>query len=141
MKLVHVAILLTCFVNIASSEDRPNILLFTADDLHAESLGVYGGRPADFTPNLDAVAAESLQFNKAHVNVAICAPCRAVIATGRYSHRSGAMGSCPPGKVFLPSNAWTATARSAFHHTTRTPSLKLSNGFVTDGHILQVEVT
>ena len=77
------------------AEDQPNILLFTADDLHAESLGVYGGRPHDLTPNLDAFAAESLLFNKAHVNVAICAPCRAVIATGRYSHRSGAMGFMP----------------------------------------------
>lgn len=77
------------------ADGRPNILLFTADDLHAESLGVYGGRPDDLTPNLDAFAAESLLFNKAHVNVAICAPCRAVIATGRYSHRSGAMGFMP----------------------------------------------
>ena len=75
-----------------NAADRPNILLFTADDLHAESLGVYGGKPADLTPNLDAFAAESLLFNRAHVNVPICAPCRAVIATGRYSHRSGAMG-------------------------------------------------
>ena len=75
--------------------DRPNILLFTADDLHAESLGVYGGRPADLTPNLDAFATESMLFNKAHVNAAICAPCRAIIATGRYSHRSGAMGFMP----------------------------------------------
>ena len=73
----------------------PNILLFTADDLHAESLGVYGGKPADLTPNLDAFAAESMLFTKAHVNAAICAPCRAVIATGRYSHRSGAMGFMP----------------------------------------------
>ncbi len=72
--------------------DRPNILLFTADDLHAESLGVYGGRPKDLTPNLDAFAAEGLLFNRAHVNAAICAPCRAILATGRYSHRSGAMG-------------------------------------------------
>ncbi|TWU58787.1 Arylsulfatase [Rubripirellula tenax] len=74
---------------------QPNILLFTADDLHAESLGVYNGRPANLTPNLDAFAASGLMFTKAHVNVAICAPCRAVIATGRYSHRSGAMGFMP----------------------------------------------
>lgn len=79
----------------SQAADRPNILLFTADDLHAESLGVYGGKPADLTPNLDAFAAESLQFYKAHVNAAICAPCRAIIATGRYSHRSGAMGFMP----------------------------------------------
>ena len=95
MKLLHAALTLSCFVGTLAAADRPNILLFTADDLHAESLGVYGGRPLDLTPNLDAFAAESLLFNKAHVNVAICAPCRAVIATGRYSHRSGAMGFMP----------------------------------------------
>ncbi len=78
-----------------AEKDRPNILLFTADDLHAGSLGVYGGKPENLTPHLDAFAAESMLFTKAHVNVAICAPCRAVIATGRYSHRSGAMGFMP----------------------------------------------
>lgn len=78
-----------------TSPARPNILLFTADDLHAESLGAYGGTPADLTPALNEFAKQSLLFNRAHVNVAICAPCRAVIATGRYSHRSGAMGFMP----------------------------------------------
>jgi N-sulfoglucosamine sulfohydrolase len=66
--------------------------LFTADDLHAESLGVYAEKPNGLTPNLDAFAAQGLLFNRAHVNAAICAPCRAIIATGLYSHRSGAMG-------------------------------------------------
>ena len=79
----------------SAAAEKPNILLFTADDLHAESLGAYGGMPADLTPNLNAFAAEGMKFNRAHVNVAICAPCRAVIATGRYSHRSGAMGFMP----------------------------------------------
>lgn len=83
---------LALLVTTSRTEEPVNILLFTADDLHAESLGVYGGRPADVTPNLDAFAAEGLFFNRAHVNTAICAPCRAIIATGRYGHRSGAMG-------------------------------------------------
>ncbi len=83
---------LACGVGAALASERPNVLLFTADDLHAESLGVYGGRPVDLTPNLDAFAAEAMRFTRAHVNAAICAPCRAIIATGRYSHRSGAMG-------------------------------------------------
>ncbi|TWT82362.1 Arylsulfatase [Planctomycetes bacterium CA13] len=95
MKKFFIGIILACNTISLAAADRPNILLFTADDLHAESLGVYGGKPTDLTPNLDAFAAESLLFGKAHVNVAICAPCRAVIATGRYSHRSGAMGFMP----------------------------------------------
>jgi len=95
MKLLYSVLVLACSAGQMLAEDRPSILLFTADDLHAGSLGVYGGRPADLTPNLDAFAAGSLLFSRAHVNVAICAPCRAVIATGRYSHRSGAMGFMP----------------------------------------------
>lgn len=69
-----------------------NILLFTADDLHAESVGAFAGRPEGLTPHLDQFAAEAMMFNRAHVNAAICAPSRAVIGTGLYSHRSGAMG-------------------------------------------------
>jgi N-sulfoglucosamine sulfohydrolase len=92
--LLVAAPLLSLFLT-AAHADRPNILLFTADDLHAGSLGVYGGRPTDLTPHLDAFAAESMLFTRAHVNAAICAPCRAIIATGRYSHRSGAMGFMP----------------------------------------------
>ncbi|MBA2116583.1 sulfatase family protein [Bremerella alba] len=95
MKTALLTVLFTLLTSNLFAADRPNILLFTADDLHAGSLGVYGGKPGGLTPNLDAFAAESLQFNKAHVNVAICAPCRAIIATGRYSHRSGAMGFMP----------------------------------------------
>lgn len=95
MKLLHIATILCAYASVATAAERPNILLFTADDLHAGSLGVYGGMPADLTPNLNAFAAESLLFTRAHVNAAICAPCRAIIATGRYSHRSGAMGFMP----------------------------------------------
>lgn len=95
MKTSFLTLLFTLLASTLFAADRPNILLFTADDLHAESLGVYGGKPKDLTPNLDAFAAESMKFNRAHVNAAICAPCRAIIATGRYSHRSGAMGFMP----------------------------------------------
>lgn len=94
-RFLFIATSYLCCVVSANAADRPNILLFTADDLHAESLGAYGGKPKNLTPHLDAFATESLLFAKAHVNVAICAPCRAVIATGRYSHRSGAMGFMP----------------------------------------------
>jgi N-sulfoglucosamine sulfohydrolase len=114
MKLFHIAVLLCCTIQSLSAADRPNILLFTADDLHAESLGVYGGKPIGLTPNLDAFAAESLLFSKAHVNVAICAPCRAVIATGRYSHRSGAMGFMPA-REDVPDIV--TTLKSAGYHT------------------------
>ena len=67
-------------------------MLLTADDLHCESLGCFGGKIADLTPNLDRLAAEGMRFYRAHVNVAICQPSRGVLATGRYGHNSGIMG-------------------------------------------------
>ena len=69
-----------------------NILFFTADDLHCNSLGCFGGKVAGLTPNLDAFAAEGMRFENAHVTVAICQPSRGVLATGRYGHNSGIMG-------------------------------------------------
>lgn len=79
-----------------AAESKPlNILLFTADDLNCDSLGVYGCKVQDITPHLDRFAAEGLRFDRAHVNVAICQPCRGVLATGRYPHRSGLTGFYP----------------------------------------------
>ena len=89
----------------AIAADRTNILLFTADDLHAESLETYGGKVAGLTPNLDKFAKSATVFENGHVNVAICAPCRAVIATGLLSHNSGAMG-------FMPAKPGTPTMTS-----------------------------
>ncbi|MFC1736377.1 sulfatase [Candidatus Hydrogenedentota bacterium] len=77
----------------SAERNKPlNILLFTADDLHCESVGCFNGKPEGLTPNLDKFAEEGMRFFRAHVNVAICAPSRSVLGTGIYSHNSGAMG-------------------------------------------------
>ncbi|MCH2206139.1 MAG: sulfatase [Lentisphaerales bacterium] len=95
MKLSTILVMLFSSIMLSANDSKVNILLFTADDLHSESLGVYGGMPQDLTPNLDKFASQRIQFQKAHVNVAICYPCRTVIGTGLYSHRSGGMGFMP----------------------------------------------
>jgi N-sulfoglucosamine sulfohydrolase len=69
-----------------------NVLLFTADDLGCDSLGCFGSTMPDISPHLDAFARESMRFENAHVNTAICMPSRSVLNTGRYSHNNGAMG-------------------------------------------------
>lgn len=96
--VVALGLMLACAVpgpSVAGA-DRPsvplNILLFTADDLRCESLGCFGGKVPDLTPNLDRFATEGLRFEHAHVNVAICQPSRGVLATGRYGHNSGILG-------------------------------------------------
>jgi N-sulfoglucosamine sulfohydrolase len=70
-------------------------LFITLDDLDWGSLGVYGSKIPDITPNIDRLAAEGIRFDHAHVTIAICQPTRAVWMTGRYPHRSGALGFDP----------------------------------------------
>jgi len=71
---------------------RPNILLITADDLNWNSVGAYGCRTPECTPNIDALAADGVRFNYAHVTIAVCQPSRGALMTGRYPHKSGQEG-------------------------------------------------
>jgi len=99
-KFIIATAILSALICQAAESANYNVLLFTADDMHAESMESYGGKVKGLMPNLDKFANQGMLFEKAHVNVAICAPSRAVIATGRLSHNSGAMG-------FMPANAGT----------------------------------
>ena len=76
-------------------DQRPNVLLITADDMDYYSLGVLGCKVPDVTPNMNALAAQGMRFEHAHVTSAICQPCRSVLMTGRYPHRNGAQGFEP----------------------------------------------
>ncbi len=76
----------------ASPEGPLNILLFTADDLDRNSLACYGSEVTDISPHIDRFAAEGVRFTHAYVNNSICAPSRAILATGLYGHNSGVMG-------------------------------------------------
>jgi N-sulfoglucosamine sulfohydrolase len=88
---------LTCFAATATAQDdrRWNVLWVTVDDMSYESAGVGGCRLEGATPRIDALAAQGMRFESAHVNVAICQPTRAVWMTGRYSFRNGATGFLP----------------------------------------------
>lgn len=67
--------------------DRPNILLIMTDDQGFGDLGFYGNRQIN-TPVLDALARQSIRFNRFNVSP-VCAPTRASLMTGRYSLRTG----------------------------------------------------
>lgn len=45
------------------------------------------------TPNIDRLATEGVKFERAFVTNSICAPSRAVIMTGKYSHLNGVKGN------------------------------------------------
>lgn len=52
---------------------RPNVLLITVDTLRADSLGAYGA-PGAVTPNLDALAARGVRFERAYAHSSWTAP-------------------------------------------------------------------
>ncbi|HUU89767.1 MAG TPA: sulfatase [Phycisphaerae bacterium] len=76
----------------ASPRKRTNVLLITADDLNCDSVGVFGCRTPEITPNIDRLAGQGMRFTRAHITIAVCQPCRSVLMTGRYPHRSGGEG-------------------------------------------------
>jgi N-sulfoglucosamine sulfohydrolase len=71
-----------------------NLVIITADDLNADSMGWMGSR-VGATPNIDAFAANCHQFRNCHTVVPICQPARAALMTGRVPHRNGAAGFGP----------------------------------------------
>ncbi|MBP7053078.1 MAG: sulfatase [Phycisphaerae bacterium] len=67
---------------------RPNILFIMTDDHASHAMSCYGSK-INKTPNLDRIANEGMRFTNSFCTNSICAPCRAVILTGKYSHLNG----------------------------------------------------
>jgi arylsulfatase A-like enzyme/Flp pilus assembly protein TadD len=67
----------------AQSAARANVLLITVDTLRADHLGCYGYRRIK-TPNIDQLAREGIQFDRAFAQVPLTLPSHAVILTGTY---------------------------------------------------------
>jgi len=74
----------------ARFENRPNIILITADDL-GNQLGCYGDEYAK-TPALDKLAEEGFRFKTAWVTQSSCSSSRSSIFTGLYPHQNGQVG-------------------------------------------------
>ena len=71
-----------------SAQDKPNILWITSEDNSAHWIGCYGNKQAQ-TPNIDALAKESVLFENAYSNAPVCAVARATILMGAYSPSMG----------------------------------------------------
>ncbi|HUF08215.1 MAG TPA: sulfatase [Rhodothermales bacterium] len=83
---------------LAHAQDRPNILFMFSDDHAFQAISAYGGRLADVapTPQIDRIAEEGIRFDRAYVTNSICAPSRAVVLTGKYSHLNGVIDNAVP---------------------------------------------
>ena len=79
----------------AGRDRRPNVLILMSDQHKRSCMGVAGDTTA-VTPNLDRLARESIRFTNAYCTNPVCAPSRASIMTGLYSHHLGSRGNSKP---------------------------------------------
>ena len=63
------------------STSRPNFLFITTDQQRWDAVGIHN--PVLQTPNMNRLAQEGIQFDRAYPTNAICMPARASMITGR----------------------------------------------------------
>lgn len=73
-----------------ASAASPNIILVMADDMGWGQTG-YRNHPILKTPNLDAMAANGLRFERFYAGGPVCSPTRASMLTGRTHDRTGVL--------------------------------------------------
>lgn len=83
------SLLLTLVCWDAFAAPKPNIVYILADDLGFAELGCNGSDRYK-TPNIDALANSGVRFTRFYT-VPLCGPSRALILTGRYGFRTGAV--------------------------------------------------
>lgn len=85
----------------ASPQKAKNVLWIMADQLRWDYLSCYG-HPHLKTPNLDALAAQGVRFDRAYVQSPFCGPSRMSYYTGRYCHSHGATWNGFPLRIGEP---------------------------------------
>jgi N-sulfoglucosamine sulfohydrolase len=92
LPLIITTFLMVVIIEIAATpknKEKPNILIFIADDVSYSDFGCYG-HPVIRTPNIDELARNGIKFTNAFLTTSSCSPSRISILTGRYPHNTGA---------------------------------------------------
>jgi len=86
-------------LSVAAQNKKPNIIFVLADDLGIDGVSSYG---ADLfkTPQIDQLAKNGIRYTNAYT-APLCGPSRAMILTGRYAFRTGAVNQDQTGE-FTP---------------------------------------
>ncbi|MDP6208128.1 MAG: sulfatase-like hydrolase/transferase, partial [Roseibacillus sp.] len=87
------ALWLTTCAPLLTAASQPNIVFIFSDDHAPHAIGAYDGwlKSANPTPHIDQLAAQGMLFRKSFCTNSICGPSRAVIITGKHSHKNGFM--------------------------------------------------
>jgi arylsulfatase A-like enzyme len=87
IRLSLLFVLVACLSAVGSiAAERPNVLFLICDDLNCD-IGCYG-HPQVKTPNIDALAARGVRFERAYCQYPLCGPSRASFMTGLYPDQS-----------------------------------------------------
>lgn len=73
----------------ANTREKPNLVLFLADDCTYFDLGCYGSKDSR-TPNIDKFASEGIRFTHAYQSAPMCSPTRHNLFTGLWPVKTGA---------------------------------------------------
>ncbi len=90
------ALFATTLTLYSAAPTKPNIIFILADDYGLPGVGCYGG--VYETPNLDALAASGIRFERCFASP-LCAPSRALCMMGRYGFRTGVVDNPLGGKA------------------------------------------
>jgi arylsulfatase A-like enzyme len=104
--LRYLAILTTILLATApAAAQRPNFVIFMTDDQRADAMSCADNKILK-TPNMDRIAKEGMRFRNAFVTNSLCAPSRATVLTGQYSHSHGVIDNknrqISPDSPFFP---------------------------------------
>ena len=73
-----------------SASGKQNVVFILADDMSRDTWGAYGGKDCK-TPNIDQLAKDGIRFDRAYCSVAMCAPFRQELYSGRSPWRTGTL--------------------------------------------------
>ena len=98
--LLSLAMIFTLMgVSQSVAAEKPNILVIWGDDIGQSNISAYTmGMMGYRTPNIDRIAKEGAILKNTFVTNSICAPSRAVLLTGKYSHINGLKDNSPKRK-------------------------------------------
>jgi arylsulfatase A-like enzyme/Flp pilus assembly protein TadD len=88
LSIVRLLCVFFCLLAAAEPAPRTNVVVITIDTLRADHLGCYGDKQIR-TPNIDALAADGVRFERAYTPVPVTLPAHTVIFTGTYPMLSG----------------------------------------------------